>query len=85
MKEGIIRANKSHIDSVVEVLPQKPTIKNKVLNVIYESENGLTPKEILEETHIAERRIREAVSLLKANGLIKSKQCRCGHSPIFYK
>jgi len=77
-------------DTEDDILSQPDIIKpDSIYEMVYKAikkskSNGMTNSELTKQTHIHQRRIREATQALKLHSKIKVKYCRCGHSPIYY-
>ena len=63
----------------------KPTYYQRILEALKESDNGLTNHEICVKLNIKERRrVAEQIAVMKNEGKVTQKLCRCEHAPIYY-
>ena len=77
------RRNKTEVKHIVH--PYKTSTKEKIINYIGESEDGLTFGEIYAKMpKMSPRNIREHIQKLKNNDRLKMETCRCNSSTIYY-
>ena len=73
-------------DSVENIL-SRPEIKTnfmRIMEALKENPDGLMTHEIYKLTKADNRRIREILQMLKADGKVNDdKACRCGRTPIY--
>ena len=71
-----------------EAFVNQPEIKTnfmRIMEALKENPDGLMTHEIYKLTKADNRRIREVLQMLKADGKVKDdKICRCGRTPIYY-
>ena len=71
-----------------EAFVNQPEIKTnfmRIMEALKENPDGLMTHEIYKLTKADNRRIREVLQMLKADGKVKdNKVCRCGRTPIYY-
>jgi len=71
-----------------EAFVNQPEIKTnfmRIMEALKENPDGLMSHEIYKLTKADNRRIREVLQKLKADGRVKDdKSCRCGRTPIYY-
>lgn len=80
---AIYRRNKTEVKHIVH--PYKTSTKEKIINHIKESEDGLTFGEIYAKLpKMSPRNIREHIQKLKNNNQLKMETCRCNSSTIYY-
>ena len=66
-------------------LTVQPTYYERIIDTLKEERNGLTNHEICVKLNIKERRrVSEQISVMKDQGRVTQKVCRCGHAPIYY-
>ena len=57
----------------------------RIIKALKDNPDGLMSQEIYKLTKADNRRIREILQKLKADGKVKdNKVCRCGRTPIYY-
>ena len=71
-----------------EAFVNRPEVKTnftRIMEALKENPDGLMTHEIYKLTKADNRRIREVLQMLKADGKVKDdKICRCGRTPIYY-
>ena len=71
-----------------EAFVNQPEIKTnfmRIMEALKDHPDGLMSHEIYKLTKADNRRIREVLQMLKADGKVKDdKVCRCGRTPIYY-
>jgi len=71
-----------------EAFVNRPEVKTnftRIMEALKENPDGLMTHEIYKLTKADNRRIREVLQMLKADGRVKDdKICRCGRTPIYY-
>ena len=64
--------------------PEVKTNSMRIIEVLKDNPDGLMSHEIYKLTKADNRRIREILQMLKADGKVKdNKVCRCGRTPIY--
>ena len=72
-------------DIEITAPPEEKTNFTKIMEALKDHPDGLMSHEIYKLTKADNRRIREILQMLKADGKVKDdKVCRCGRTPIYY-
>ena len=63
----------------------QPTYYDRILKALKEADDGLTNHEICIKLNIKERRrVSEQIKVMRDEGKVTQKFCRCEHAPIYY-